>query len=385
MKSKYLIILLIALSLIVGCITEFIPEIDEKTDMLVVEGMITDQNRTNKIKVSRSLPVGKAIVSVPVKGCEVTITDECDAIYSLKEVTAGTYITDSTKFRGRVGNKYTLTIIKGNLTYISTPTEMMPVPPIDSLFYEKEVIVESNEWGKPEEGCRIYLNAYDQSHKCFFYRWNFTETWEFHLHFEGVNLGANQCCWITQKSGKIIIKNTSVYNQPGITRFPINFVSNNTDRLSVKYSLLVNQYSLNEDEFNYWEELQNVSENVGGLYDITPMAIPSNIHNIDDPNETVLGYFSVSAVSQKRIFIKDKFLGLPLLYMYCPTDTVWGEGDIEGLNETVWILEDYPLPDLYTGDYYIHWRVITIYKECADCTTRGTLVKPSYWDQETLF
>jgi hypothetical protein len=41
-----------------------------------------------------------------------------------------------------------------------------------------------------------------------------------------------------------------------------------------------------------------------------PSSIPSNISCIDDPNEKVLGYFSVSARSSKKIFIKDIFSGL---------------------------------------------------------------------------
>jgi hypothetical protein len=377
MKSRNLIILIFALFLAVGCISQFIPEVDEKTNMLVVEGMITDQNRTNRIKISRSLPLGVKVDPVPLKGCEVTIADECDIIYDLKEVSAGTYVTDSTKFRGRVGGKYILTVNTGSLTYVSIPMEMEPVPPIDSLFYEKVLLIESNEWGRPEEGCQIYLNTDDPMDECFFFRWDFTETWELNLHF----MGLNPCCWITQKSDKIIIKNTSQYSQSGITRFPVHFISNNTDRLSVKYSILVNQYSLNENEYNYWEEMQNVTENTGGLYDATPSVIPGNIYNINDKDETVLGYFSVSAVSQKRIFIVDSFSGLPNLYWYCPTDTLWGEGDIAGLNKDVWVLEDYPLPDLYTGTELIRWRVLTIHRECADCTTRGTLIRPSFWDQ----
>jgi Domain of unknown function (DUF4249) len=381
MIRRYLIVLVISLPLITGCISQFTPETDEKSNMLVVQGMITNQDRAYSIKISRSQPLGKTVVPKPVKGCEVKITDDCDETYNLKEIVAGTYASDSTKFRGHVGGKYTLTIKTGSLTYVSETMEMMPAPPIDSIFYEKILMVQSNEWGKPEEGCQIYLNTYDPTGKCFFFRWDYTETWEFHLHF----VGLNPCCWITQKSDNIMIKSTKEYDKSRITRYPIRFVSNNSDRLSVKYSLLVNQYSLNEDEYNFWEEIQNVSQNVGNLYDMTPTFIPGNIHNVDDPEETVLGYFSVSSISRKRIFIKDSFSGLPDLYWYCPTDTIWGEGEIEGLNREVWVLEDHPLPDLYTGTEFIRWRIITKYKECADCTTRGTLVKPSYWDKETLF
>ena len=63
----------------------FFPETDENQDLLVVDGMITDQNRVNRIKLSRSMPVGNPLVSKPVKGATVTITDENGIVTSLAE------------------------------------------------------------------------------------------------------------------------------------------------------------------------------------------------------------------------------------------------------------------------------------------------------------
>ncbi|OFY62550.1 MAG: hypothetical protein A2V64_08505 [Bacteroidetes bacterium RBG_13_43_22] len=371
MKSRYLIILIVSISLIAGCITQFIPETDEATNLLVVEGKITDQYRINKIKISRSLPLGKYVSPKPLKGCKVTISDENNLAYNLKEFPTGTYSTDSTTFRGHVGGKYTLRIVTGNLTYVSSQMEMLPVPPVDSLFYEKVLITEANEFGNPEEGCRIFLNTFDPEQKCLFFRWEFTETWQFRLPFSV----PNSTCWITQSSGQIHIKNTSVYGQSRVTRYPLIYITNETDRLKLKYSILVRQYSLNQDEYNYWEKLQNVYGNVGGLYDVTPMAISSNIHNQNDPDEMVLGYFSVSAMSEKRLFIKERFDGMPSLYNNCIGDTIFGGSNvhIEGLNAYVWVIEDQSFS--FTNPY----RVITYNKECADCTTRGTATRPSFW------
>jgi hypothetical protein len=370
MKYKYKIILIIALSLVAGCITEFIPQTDEATNLLVVEGVITDQYRTNKINISRALPLGKIVTPKPLKGCYVTITDEYNNQYTLKEYPTGTYSTDSTEFCGHVGGTYTLKIVTNNLTYISSPMEMLPVPPVDSLFYERVVIIEENEYGRPEEGCKIYLNTYDPEHKCLFYRWEYTETWEFRLPFSV----PNATCWITKPSEQIFIRNTSIYDQARVTRLPLLNITNETDRLKAIYSILVKQYSMSRDEYNYWEKLQNVSQNVGGLYDVTPMTISSNIYNPYNPDEIVLGYFSVSAVSEKRLFIKEKFQGIPNFYYSCPDDTVWGGANvpIEGLGSWVWVIQD--------QSFSLNpFRIITYSKECADCTTRGTTIRPSYW------
>ena len=41
--------------MVTGCTIEFNPDSDENKEQLVVEGMITDQNRVNRIKLSKSL------------------------------------------------------------------------------------------------------------------------------------------------------------------------------------------------------------------------------------------------------------------------------------------------------------------------------------------
>jgi hypothetical protein len=245
---------------------------------------------------------------------------------------------------------------------------MKPVPPISSLYYEKVTINASENIYEVAEGCKIYLDTYDPNKECLFFRWDYIETYEYHVPFDVIN----KTCWVTEKSDRIQIRNTSIYNQSRISRFPVIFITNQSDKLKERYSILVNQYSLNQDEFDFWERVQNISQNVGSLYDITPMAISSNINCTSNPSEIVLGYFSVSAVTQKRLFIKDEFLGLPGFFTYCLTDTIIGRLPATGLNSEYWVLEDY-------GNEIPPWWVITTYRECADCTTRGSKVRPDFW------
>jgi hypothetical protein len=138
----------------------------------------------------------------------------------------------------------------------------------------------------------------------------------------------------------------------------------------------VNQYSLNEDEYNYWQKIQNVTVQVGSLYDIIPASIPSNIQCIEVPGEKVLGYFSVSAKSSKRIFIKDKFSGIIDRYTnaICIKDTI-PYVNPSGLGTSVWILDDEPY---HIGPY----KITTEIQGCADCTLRGSNIKPSFWEDD---
>lgn len=374
MNSSRKLIILIPILLAGGCITKFIPVTDEDKNILVVEGLITDHPEDNVVRLSLSMPLGSRLTIKPLKGCTVTITDDKGSLYYFTETsTAGTY---KSGMQGITGRKYTLhvktrDILTRNNSYESLPVEMLPVPPIDSLFYEKVTIAEKTAERPKLEGCQIYLNAYDPAGECKYYRWDYNETWEFRLPF---GYPKNNTCWISNNSTVINLKNTTFMSEDRINRYPLRYISNETDRLKVSYSILVNQYSLNADEFDYWEKIQNVIQDVGGLYDIIPASIPGNLFCVEDPAEKVLGYFSVSAKTSKRIFIRDYFSGIINLYGDCVRDTIYGTGQIPNLNITVWILEQ----DLYAKPPY---TVITENRGCADCTTRGTTTKPDFWDQ----
>jgi hypothetical protein len=250
--------------------------------------------------------------------------------------------------------------------------EMKPVPAIDSIYFEKVLIKERSGAYPAQEGCQIYLDTHDALDNCKFYRWDFSETWEFHLPF---SYPVNTVCWVSENSSVINIKNTSILSNNLIKQFPLLFISNESDRLKEKYSILINQYSVNQDEFDYWEKLQNFTEQVGSLYDITPASIPSNITCIENPGELALGYFSVSAKSSKRIMIDDYFSGIVNVYSDCIADTIFNNVTIPNLNVYTWILEDRQGPS-YSPPY----QVITHIKGCADCTVRGTKIAPPYWN-----
>ena len=370
-------LLFIVIFLLNSCVTQFFPELNEEKELLVVEGLITDQPGTNTVKLSKSLPLGVKTDAKPLTGCNVKISDDKGNIFNLTERDSGVYVTDPETFKGEIGRFYTLHVTTntgtGTLNFESYPTEMKPVPPIDSIYYEKTVIEASYLNFKGIDGCQIYLNTHDPENKCRFYRWDYSETWLFRLNYEV----PNQTCWISDNSNTISIRSTAAYEESVISRLPVTYISNVTDRLKTKYSILVNQYSLNEDEYIYWDEIQNIAVKVGGLYDMIPASVPSNIHCIENPAEKVLGYFSVSARSSKRIFIKDNFEGIIDRYAKCITDTVYSS-NFPGLNISAWILFIHPCG----GPPCIPFWEITTRVECSDCTLRGTTTKPLFWQDD---
>lgn len=357
-----------------SCVSEFVPDIKERKELIVVEGLVTDQPEPYIVKLSRSLPLDDRENAKPVSGCTVLVSDNLGNDYFFRESETGIYKSDPAVFKGETGRFYTLKILAGQstgyLNYESSPMELKPVPSIDSLYYEKKILSPEEGFFKGINAAQVYLDTHDPENSCRFFRWEYEETWLIRLLFSV----DNKKCWISEKSKGIDVKSTTSLNESRVIRHPVRYITNTTDRLLWKYSILVNQYSLNEDEYNYLERIREINENTGGLYDKVPADVPNNLRCMESPDINALGYFSVSAKSSGRIFILEKFEGIFNPYTYCIRDTIYGDMDPPGLNLTRWVLFDIP-----KGGFNPRTRILTDDYGCADCTVRGSNVRPPFW------
>jgi hypothetical protein len=375
-------ILIIAIT---GCVKEFLPETEQNPELYVVEGLITDQPGIHSIKISKSIPLGSEAEADPVRQCNVWITDNLGNKYPLTELN-GQYHTASS-FHGVTGRSYTLHIEVMRyvlnrrvveLVIESLPMEMLPVPGIDSLFYEKVAIRKEDGFKFPGEGCQVFLNTTDPADKCRFYRWDYLETWK--IDAPNYQRAINKQCWVEEKSEDIIAKTVKGLNENRIDRLKVRFISNETDRLSSRYRIGVNQYSVTEDEYNFWSDLEKLTEQSGSIYDIIPSSLSGNLYCPSSPGRQILGYFSVSAVKSETIYIDEKFKGLMDPYKDCLTDSLLQEREVL-----------FPPPQVLEFDGLYWWIVeidpntppgyliVTEDKGCVDCTVRGSKEKPDYW------
>ncbi|MGB8489599.1 MAG: DUF4249 domain-containing protein [Bacteroidales bacterium] len=388
MKVFCCISVFLSIVVISGCVKQFLPETTFDPDLIVVEGLITDQPGRQVVKISRSIPLGiPADNIIPVRRCSVWITDNIGNRYQLTESVNGTYLTDA-DFSGIIGRKYTLNIEvvhydsyrKRIVDYAiqSSPVEMLPVPDIDSLYYEKVGIKEENGFSFPGEGSQVLLNTADPTGKCKYYRWDYNETWQ--IVTPKYQRSINRTCWVTNNSDEINAKTVTGLIENRIERLKVNFISNESDRLSERYRIQVNQYSLSEEEYNYWSDLEKITEQSGNFYDIIPSSVSGNMFCVgNNDDQQILGYFSVSAMKSKVLYIDEYFKGLVNPYRNCVKDTLRGGSPFppEGIFDYDGIL--YWIVELNTS--YPSYLITTEDKGCVDCTTRGTTVKPDNWTE----
>ncbi len=392
-RLKLLLYYSLVLILLQNCREPFDVEVPAGNSLLVVNGMITDHPGPYMIKLSRSSPLGS--LDFPAEsGASVAIESASGEIETLVEASNGYYFTSEDGIRGEIGEQYRVSIqTRHEETYQSDWKLLKQSPPIDSVYFTYKE--EQAEEGLLQ-GIQTFVDTHDPTNKTEYYRYDWIETWHYTVPYspQYEYLGNDSTsviekkavCWIEQPSTSIDIASSTQNDRDIISRHPILFITTQTPRLRILYSLLVNQYALDQDEYLFWKGLKETVNESGTLFDKQPQSIIGNIHRINS-DEPVLGYFSASSISAKRIFMDRSDLPEDTqvdvsLFNDCFVDTYIIEksstSDMEVFNALDRGLVFY---DFYREFVNISGYIITTVP-CSDCTYHGgTSEKPYYWPE----
>lgn len=302
-----------------GCIEKYYAEGDEfKSGTLVVIAHIDNTDDLQTIHISRSTTLELPFKD-PVSGCHVEIENGEGSVSEFLENVPGEYQNMSLAQFLESGETYRLLIVTPDgKRYSSEYETMYPVPAIDSVYW----FIEEHSTREPEtyqEGIQFYMDYEIELDSGRYLRWQLEETYEFHnppyeykeifdtdRSFKPLPAESDwSTCWISNQLPDIYVKDLGNVEGEVYKSMPLNFVSNHSQRLKYRYSLLIRQYALSVNAYLYWEGMQNNLQSNGGMFDTQPSLTPGNICNPDDADEIVIGYFSVSETSLKRVFVSN--------------------------------------------------------------------------------
>ncbi len=377
-----------------SCVEPFQPvlDTDDNQSLLVVESLITDQAGPFTVDLSYTAPVynTRNVVSFykPVEGAEVSISDDAANSYMLFETSPGCYETEDKHLKGVPGHSYFLAIsTTDGKQYESTAELMLDVPGIDSV-YHQEVIKTyfDQELTYEKTWLNILLDTRADGEDIAYFKWEFVETWEMEMPelievYHGTDEGnlppsiekieieeERRHCWVSENSSSILVKST--VDTPGneIKGMLLQSTGPPDDRLNIKYSILVKQYALNREFYNFFKQIRESNEETGGIYERTPVQITGNIKCCDG-SEMALGYFMASAVKTKRIFIfpEEHEIAIGSAYEACGWTTYSNPRDRQVY---------YPYGTYDDGSILVKSTL----KYCVDCRVRGTSIRPDFWE-----
>lgn len=372
MKNPAIILAIIVLTF-ASCVSQFTPDIVSQSRFLTVNGLITDENRQYTLKLGLSKPLDVTSDEEPARGAWVAVTDDLGNSYTFREKKPGIYVSDSTLFTGQPGRTYTLSISYKGMNYESSPCLLRKSPPIDSVGHEV-IDREINASGETEKIVRVMLNTFDPSSDNHFYRWAYDETWEIHLPFNNIPYEKRRC-WMHEQSHNIVLANTEALTEDRIRNLTITTFNNSTDRGQFRYSMLIKQYATSREEYEFWNSVKTMTENTGGLYDVTPVSVTGNITCTNDPAEIVLGFFSVSGVTARRIFLRNPIVVPDIYRARCVEEVMFADPRLPGLGTVYFII------NIYDNDETPDVWELTSNLDCLDCARFASNVKPDYWDE----
>lgn len=170
-------------------------------------------------------------------------------------------------------------------------------------------------------GITIYTSTHDPSNNTRYYRWDYAETYVYtaplHSYFkyqqnlfedslESVfRTPAEQIdtCYVNLNSSTVVLNSTAALSKDIILKAPILQIPKDSEKILHRYSMVLKEYALTQDAYNFWQNMSKNTEKIGSIFDAQPSEVATNIHCTSNPSIPVLGYISVSTISQKRIFI----------------------------------------------------------------------------------
>lgn len=370
-----------------ACKEPFLPEVDpEKKDLLVVEGHLNIGGITT-FDLSRTIDLTENESRRPERNARVLIEEAEGVVVQAISDLNGRCVLNTEALS--ISKKYRVRIIRANGSVYETDfLENKVTPSIDSIGFR----IENN-------GFELYLNTSDETKSTRFYSWRYSETWEIRSSFTSSWELKNgkiverdpdadiYRCWQGNSSNNILLSSTERLAEDRISSFPLTFVQGNSIKLSNLYSIMVTQYGLTREAYQYLETMKKNTETIGTIFDPQPSELQGNIKSVSNPKELVVGWISAGTITEKRIFIKssERPRGWGYRELCEPVMTIHTDSILLYLAKDFLInRREYfpPPPPLY--DVPPPWKYgDTIYtiapKRCVDCTLRGSNVKPPYW------
>ena len=395
-KIPFFVIAILVVLLTHSCVEPLELESIDYENLLVVESLVTNENKHHTVKLSRTFKLDSTVIKKET-GALVIVKDDTQNSFTFSEINDGEYLSDNAFF-AEVGKSYTLEITTNDGTsYKSTPEKITAISSIDNVDIKKEI----NSDGK--ESINFYAVGNNPTNENLYYRYDYDETFKivapywnkyrlnitdraFPFAFDVVEDSEEtqkQICYKTQRSTKVILAETGTFANNNTNQL-IRSVQKDNYIISHRYSLLVKQYVQSVDAYNYFKTLSKLSTSQSLFTQSQPGQIASNIKS-SKSNDNVIGIFEVSSVSTKRVYInfEDYFPNTQIGYgvncdFISPTINL-GISDVESFLILVLDGKQYIYYDdnHNQGDNEGPYDLVTT--ACGDCSVLGKSIKPTFW------
>ncbi|MHA6280052.1 DUF4249 domain-containing protein [Salinimicrobium sp. CAU 1759] len=368
-----------------GCVEPIEIQTETYENALVIEGTITSELSQQEILISRTYELAEDGPSRESNAMVEVLGNS--NVYEFREAEPGRYISVQ-PFCAEPGVAYTLEITTADGRHYSSEAEELPASSdITSLYVEKSIY-------EDKTGVAILVDVNVPKETSGYYLYDYVETYKIVSPYQ-INLDLKvidgefvevektreeAICYTTEASKEVLLANTNAQEGNDLDANLIKFMPKESFKTAHRYSILVRQFSISAETYSYYQTLRDFSESENLFSQNQLGLINGNVFSVSDPDEPVVGMFSVAGLSQERIFFnfedfydRDDFM--PNAHVECevlfpPTMT---------RPQREWIGEQLEVGSLKYFGFEMGGGYRFAKSGCLDCTKYGSNVAPDFW------
>lgn len=311
-KLIYLILLVVVFA---SCEEYYKPDLEVVAPILVVDSRLSNNPADNFVKLSMTQDFYNTTETQKVTNAKVELYQVGGPLERGTEASTGYFTFKTTPV---VGKKYYIRITKGSDVYESEVVTMPPLPKIDSLYTQHQVLKTyvTDSYGSPslkETPARtIYIDA-PVSSTLEYYRFDYSAIiqwmyipaaiffpppayygWKTIKDYGAFNIAGPKEFSTLEKISKHEIRSL-VYDARSYL--------DSTTQVPMGWILVLNQYGITKSSYDFHEQLNKQFAAEGSLFDPILTQVYGNIHCKSDQNKIALGFFDLNSYRQYRYFL----------------------------------------------------------------------------------
>ena len=392
-------ILFFCLITLVSCTSDIEFENQTFEDLLVIDATITNEFQRQEVRLTRTYAFGEE-PSFETDATVKVLSNGGDILF--EETEPGIYLSISA-FKAEPNVDYQLHVItKNNRSYTSTNQNLTTETQIDNIKVDR-IVNDDNV-----DGVAFLVDSFDPTNTAKFYKYEFVETFKVVAPmwvdedavvvsdvYPNCDVGLVprsedlKVCYRTEVSNQFNLASTATLTEDRVEGHIAHFLSNQDYKMSHRYSMLLKQFVLSNEGYEYLENLNRFTAEGSAFSQVQTGFLVGNIKSDTNVSEKVIGYFEVASVDSQRVFfnytdfypptplppyIEDCFISAPAIKIDPQREICSGLINIINNGELIFY-EVYDGDPVFVdpGPYYM------VPRACGDCTALGTNIIPDFW------
>jgi len=328
----------LGIAIVTACVEPISFNTPPPIDIIVVDGMITDEAAPYVVRISRgrSLNVDTSY-HYPVQGVNITLHDDTGAEEKFVEWQPGEYRTTGI-IHGTVGHSYYITLgMPDGRMLRSEPEKILPRGEIKNVKYEYATRLETKSFALVESNYfNIILDskANSEASESSFIRWRLTGTYKIdtspHLHLTFLQTSAymtpypcsgyvvepalgggklvqrSPCvcctCWVRRYETKPQLSDTELVSDGEFRNVKVGEVPVNSETFHDKFQVEVQQMPISKTVFDFFKLIRIQKESGNNLFQPPSGKVIGNIKGEDD-SYPVVGLFWATSITKHTFFL----------------------------------------------------------------------------------